>query len=210
MTTPTSTDAQEKADFLETLSTHRSFMFQTVKGLTDEQARQRTTASELCLGGLVKHLTIVERNWDNFIVNGPGSLGRGDEASMEAHAAGFRMLDGETLAGLVEAYKEVARRTDELVASLPSLDVSQPLPSAPWFKPGPAGPRAAPCCTFSPRRPSMPDMPTSSGNPWTGPRPWVDRRRGEPPDRSSPRQAGCANLVQRAVFFGLATRTGGG
>jgi hypothetical protein len=46
------------------------------------------------------------------------------------------MLEGETLARLLEAYAEVARRTDELVANLPDLDVSQPLPSAPWFEPG--------------------------------------------------------------------------
>ena len=30
----------------------------------------------------------------------------------------------------------MARRTDELVASLPDLDVSHPLPKAPWFPPG--------------------------------------------------------------------------
>ncbi len=55
---------------------------------------------------------------------------------MEAHAESFRMLEGETLAGLLERYEQVARRTDDLVASLPSLDASQPLPEAPWFKPG--------------------------------------------------------------------------
>jgi uncharacterized damage-inducible protein DinB len=136
MTTETITDAQDKADFLDTLTTHRSFLCQTVKGLTDEQARQRTTVSELCLGGLIKHVTVAERNWANFIVNGPSALGRGDRASMEAHTAGFRMPEGETLAGLLDAYEEVARRTDHLVASLPSLDASQPLPPAPWYKPG--------------------------------------------------------------------------
>ena len=35
-------------------------------------------------------------------------------------------------------YAGVARRTDELVASLPDLDESRPLPKAPWF---PAGER---------------------------------------------------------------------
>ncbi len=40
------------------------------------------------------------------------------------------------MAGLVGAYEEIARRTDDLVTSLPSLDDSQPLPPAPWFKPG--------------------------------------------------------------------------
>jgi hypothetical protein len=59
-----------------------------------------------------------------------------DEAAYAAHAAGFRMEEDETLAGLLAAYEEVARRTDELVMSVPSLDDSHPLPSAPWFEPG--------------------------------------------------------------------------
>jgi hypothetical protein len=46
------------------------------------------------------------------------------------------MLDGETLAGLLETYESVARKTDELVATLPDLDASHPLPQAPWFEPG--------------------------------------------------------------------------
>jgi Protein of unknown function (DUF664) len=46
------------------------------------------------------------------------------------------MLEGETLAGVLADYEQVARRTDELVASLPDLDASQPLPEAPWFEPG--------------------------------------------------------------------------
>jgi hypothetical protein len=46
------------------------------------------------------------------------------------------MLEGETLAGLLDAYEQVAARTDELVVSLPDLDMSHPLPEAPWFEPG--------------------------------------------------------------------------
>jgi len=65
-------------------------------------------------------------------VRGPA----GSEVDLEAHAASFRMLEGETLASLLENYEEVARRTDDLVASLPSLDATQPLPEAPWFEPG--------------------------------------------------------------------------
>jgi hypothetical protein len=48
----------------------------------------------------------------------------------------FRMQPGETLAGVLDHYAEVARRTEELVRSLPDLDVSHPLPEAPWFEPG--------------------------------------------------------------------------
>jgi uncharacterized damage-inducible protein DinB len=136
MTTDRAVEDQERADFLEALATHRGFLRHTVRGLSDEQARERTTVSELCLGGLIKHVTRAERLWAEFIVRGPGALGSGDQASLEAQAAGFSVREDETLAGLLEAYEEVARSTDELVVSLLSLDASQPLPAAPWYKPG--------------------------------------------------------------------------
>jgi hypothetical protein len=37
---------------------------------------------------------------------------------------------------VLEAYAETAARTDDLVSSLPDLDVAYPLPEAPWFAPG--------------------------------------------------------------------------
>jgi hypothetical protein len=55
---------------------------------------------------------------------------------MKAHADGFRMLEGEALEGLLEGYRSVAASTDDLVRNLPSLDLSHPLPEAPWFEPG--------------------------------------------------------------------------
>jgi len=59
-----------------------------------------------------------------------------DPASAGDWMAAFRMAEGETLAGLLEDYAQVACRTDELVAGLPGLDATQPLPQAPWFEPG--------------------------------------------------------------------------
>jgi hypothetical protein len=132
--TPNDLD-QERADIIETLQANRRFLRYTVQGLDDRAAAERTTASELCLGGLVKHVTKVEEGWVDFIHEGPGAMSGVDEAAMAAHAASFRMLEGETLAGLLARYEEVAARTDELVATIPSLDVSHPLPEAPWFPP---------------------------------------------------------------------------
>src|SRR5829696_8193247 len=126
----------ERAELLETLGKHRSLFRQTVDGLTDDQARERPTVSELTLGGLVKHVSQVEDSWARFIVEGPAAQGPADESAYAAHAAGFRMEESDTLAALLAVYDEVARRTDELVTSLPSLDASQPLPEAPWFPPG--------------------------------------------------------------------------
>jgi hypothetical protein len=112
MTTDRAVDDQERADFLETLASHRGFLRHTVRDLTDEQAREPTTVSELCLGGLVKHVSRVESRWCDFIVRGPDAIGSGGDDAMEAHAAGFRMDRDETLAVLLERYEEVARHTD--------------------------------------------------------------------------------------------------
>ncbi|MFK4145831.1 DinB family protein [Streptomyces sp. NPDC004065] len=129
----------ERADLLQALAKQRHFLTFTTRDLTDEQAGLRTTASELCLGGLIKHVTSVERNWARFIVEGPSAMGDFDamtEEDFARRADEFRMLPGDTLAGVLDAYAEVARRTDELVVSLPDLDADHPLPKAPWFEPG--------------------------------------------------------------------------
>jgi uncharacterized damage-inducible protein DinB len=135
MSTPGSA-AGERGDLVQSLDRQRQFLRHTTRGLTDEQAAQRTTASELSLGGLIKHVTLVERQWINFILEGPSAMGSRDEASMTAWMDAFRMGEGDTLARLLEAYQEVARRTDDLVVALPDLDADQPLPEAPWHEPG--------------------------------------------------------------------------
>ncbi|MFE0728693.1 DinB family protein [Streptomyces antibioticus] len=129
----------ERADLLAALAKQRHFLRFTTRDLTDEQAGQRTTAGELCLGGLIKHVARTERGWAEFIVEGPSAMGDFDsmtEADFAARIDEFKMLPGETLAGVLKEYGEVAARTDELVVSLPSLDADQPLPTAPWFEPG--------------------------------------------------------------------------
>jgi uncharacterized damage-inducible protein DinB len=128
----------ERADLLATLGKQRHFLRLTVRGLTDDQARARTTVSELCLGGLIKHVASAEQGWVNFILEGTSALGSVTdmtEADYSRRADGFRLLPDETLAGVLAAYAEVARRTDELVTSLPSLDDGHMLPQAPWFEP---------------------------------------------------------------------------
>lgn len=129
----------ERADLLDSLAKVRHFLRFTTRELTDEQATTRTTASELTLAGLIKHVTQVERNWANFIVEGPAAMAKDGkdfidwtEEDFQEYADGFRMLPGETLAGLLGDYAKVAARTDALLAELPSLDAVQPLPKAPW------------------------------------------------------------------------------
>ena len=128
----------ERTDLLAMLAQHRRFLRYTTRDLTDEQARARTTVSELTLGGLIKHVTDVERGWAAFIVEGPSALGHASEmtdADWAKRAEEFRLLDGETLAGVLDAYEATAATTTELVRTLPDLDATQPLPIAPWFPP---------------------------------------------------------------------------
>jgi hypothetical protein len=126
----------ERADLLASLGKHRHFLRHTTRGLTDEQAAQRTTVSELCLGGLIKHVAGVERQWTRFVVEGPSAMEFDPATAAQAWEDQFRMLPGETLDGLLAHYEQVAANTDGLVTSLPDLDAVQPLPTAPWFEPG--------------------------------------------------------------------------
>ena len=136
--------AREAADLVDVLRRHRSLLRSTVAGLTDEQARLTPTVSSLSLGGLIKHVSAVEQTWARFVVDGPAPSPDVDWANVDwsapppevqQYADGFRMLDTESLAGLLASYDEVAAATDDLVLSV-DLDATQPLPKAPWFEPG--------------------------------------------------------------------------
>ncbi|MEU6564561.1 DinB family protein [Nocardia nova] len=127
----------ECAVVLEVLRKQRAFLRSTTRDLTDAQAAQRSTVSELCLGGLIKHVASVERTWVDFITEGASSqknFADMTEADFQQRADEFRMLPGETLAGVLEAYDEIARRSDAMVAGLTDLNATWPLPEAPWFQ----------------------------------------------------------------------------
>lgn len=134
-TDTTNTLDREREAVLDVLAEQRHFLRHTLQGLDQEQATTRTTASELTLAGLVKHLTSVERDWMDFIEQGE-DLGT-DQASPEAlehHERTFRLLDGETLDGVLADYDRAARETEEYVRSLPDLEREHQLAPAPWVE----------------------------------------------------------------------------
>ena len=55
--------ADERSALLGYLAQARDAFHIVTYGLTDEQAAQAPAASELCIGGLVRHVTSVERYW---------------------------------------------------------------------------------------------------------------------------------------------------
>ncbi|MFI6128671.1 DinB family protein [Micromonospora sp. NPDC051141] len=123
----------ERADLLAALRRHRGFLRQTVAGLDDAQAARRSTASELCLGGIVKHVAITERSWARFAEGGAEAM-RSEPIDWSGQ---FRMDEGDTLVALLAEFDRVAAATDALVTTL-DLDAAHPLPDEPWFEPGAA------------------------------------------------------------------------
>jgi hypothetical protein len=123
---------RERTDLLESLRQIRFFLRYTVRDLTDAQATACPTRSALCLGGLIKHVASIEESWVRFAVGGAANQHSGGTATRDAN---FRMLPGDTLAGVLADYERVAAATDELVATL-DLDAVHELPPEPWFEPG--------------------------------------------------------------------------
>ena len=125
----------ERTDLLEALAKQRYFLRYTLRDLSDEQAALAPTASELCLGGLIKHVAETEEMWMNFAVGGAVAMSN-DDWKQDSWNTRFQRGQTDTLESLVSEYDRVAARTDELLASLPDLDAAHPLPEAPWFEAG--------------------------------------------------------------------------
>jgi Protein of unknown function (DUF664) len=151
-TTPSST-LDERTDLLAELAAARSALINTTRGLSDEQAGEHPTVSALCLGGLIKHVAFLEEQWMGFVVEGPSAMPHdlpegvtwADLAAGTAreiprwmldHQNQFRMLPGETLAGVLARYEQVAARSEMIIAAVPDLSATHPLPEAPWNEPG--------------------------------------------------------------------------
>ncbi|WP_066360497.1 DinB family protein [Herbidospora mongoliensis] len=122
---------QERADLLESLAAQRRFLRRTVDGLTDGQARLRPTASELCLGGIVKHVALMEAGWARFALGGAEAM----QAVQVDWSSQFCMEEDETLDDFLAIWEGTAGATDELVRTL-DLNKIHELPRAPWFPPG--------------------------------------------------------------------------
>ncbi|MEU0796325.1 DUF664 domain-containing protein [Amycolatopsis sp. NPDC005961] len=121
---------REHEDLLGLLAEVRKRLLIPVRDISDADAAKRTTASELTLGGLVRHLATGERMWLQVLKSTDGALPGG-----MLDTAQYSM--SETLAHWLSAYAAAAAETDAYVRSLPSLDVSVQLPTTPWSPPEP-------------------------------------------------------------------------
>ena len=118
--------ADEREGLLAFLDQQRQGVRNAAFGLTDEQARQAPTVSTLSVGGLVKHLAQMERNWASIMVQRAGQDADYDD--------GFRLREDETLADVLADYAKAAEETTAAVAGI--ADMGQPVPvpkGVPWF-----------------------------------------------------------------------------
>ncbi|MEU4401302.1 DinB family protein [Micromonospora orduensis] len=104
----------ERAVLDSFLDFHRGVVLRKVRGLADADAYRRLVPSATTLAGLVKHLTLVERNWFvTLLAPAPGDVYL---TSDEDAVASFAIDEQDTVAGLVEAYERACEVSREVVA----------------------------------------------------------------------------------------------
>jgi len=132
--------SNERSLLLAFIAQQRDGIRNAAHGLTDDQARLTSTVGDLSIGGLVKHVTAMERQWiamasatsgDGPQVEPPIS---GEQEEQETdYLDGFRLLEHETLADAIAALDAAAIATEAAVAGL-DLDAPVPVPQGvPWF-----------------------------------------------------------------------------
>ncbi|MGV9711591.1 mycothiol transferase [Gordonia sp. NPDC003424] len=118
----------EREDLLTLLTDQRAMFLVPMRGITEEQARLKTTVSDLTLGGLLKHVTMVTQSIADEIRE------RDENAVVDVEALGdaYALADDETVAGWLTAYEQAGAAIDHLVADAESLDDLVPQATAPW------------------------------------------------------------------------------
>ena len=119
----------ERGQLLAFLDQQRLVLRLAAYGLTDDQARAQPSASELSVGGLIKHVAKVERSWMDTVLGRQ----RAPEQNEADYERGFHPGPDETLESILADYRQAAAETDEI---LHSLDLERPVPvpkGVPWF-----------------------------------------------------------------------------
>ncbi|MDO8144824.1 MULTISPECIES: DinB family protein [unclassified Isoptericola] len=122
------TRTPQVGDERETLLSMLAFQRDTIRwkcsGLSSEQLAQRHAPSALTLGGLLKHLAVVEAGWVNLTfaggVEAPSWL---DQWQRENEGWTFTTAAADSPAQLFAWLDESQRVTEQIVASAAGLDV---------------------------------------------------------------------------------------
>src|ERR1700710_2994051 len=102
-------------------------------GLTPGQASLAPSASSLSVGGLVKHVTTVQRGWLASAAAAP-QLPPATERSegVEDYLDGFTFRKTDSIEELLAAFDAVSTAVLDAVRRI-DLDTAVPVPDPPWF-----------------------------------------------------------------------------
>lgn len=118
--------ANEREGLLAYLAQMRYVVKLTAYGLSPEQVRTASTASQLTVGGLIKHCAVTEEGWIDLVRGEPRQV------DYNAYAENFALADGETIEDVIARYDAIAARTGTTIAG---IDLDQDVPvdhSVPW------------------------------------------------------------------------------
>ena len=116
----------EKALLLAFIDQQRDGIRNAAYGLTEEQIRLAPTAGTLSIGGLLKHVTAMERGWVATMQQ------RDSGQDEQSYGDDFQVGPGDTLAALL-ADLDAAQDETAVAVAAASLDDPVPVPDAPWF-----------------------------------------------------------------------------
>lgn len=105
----------EGAQLLVYIAQQRDGLRYAAYGLTDEQARLAPTAGTLTIGGLIKHVTAMEQNWIDMVLQRRRERPVDEQES--SYGDDFRFGPDDTVAEVLAGYDEVARETEAVVRS---------------------------------------------------------------------------------------------
>jgi hypothetical protein len=108
--------ADERTSLKAFLDLYRQTMVMKIHDLDEDQARFRPAPEANSLLVLIQHLTAVEQNWFQRVI-------AGHEIQRDRDAE-FVPLEGVTVAQAIARYREEWARSDEVLASVVSLEQS--------------------------------------------------------------------------------------
>jgi hypothetical protein len=123
---------EERELLLAYIAQQRNGIRNAAYGLTDDQARLTPTASQLSIGGLIKHAAAMEQGWIGLVLQ--RDRGRSQAEQKADYHDNFRLRPDESLAEVLARYDEVAKHTEAVIAGIADLGQPVPVPKGvPWF-----------------------------------------------------------------------------
>ena len=115
--------ADERTTLVQFLDYQRDTLLWKCEGLTDEELRRTTAASDLTLAGLLKHLALVEDHWFRVILLGDDKARWWRDVDFKADPDwDFTSALGDSGAHLIALYSDACETSRKAVESVESLD----------------------------------------------------------------------------------------